>query len=292
MPKVSVVIPTRNRSDMLTQAINSVLNQTYKDYEILISDNQSIDNTSVLATNLVKENKKIRYYRTTHSLSMVENWNNVLPYIKGKYFTLLMDDDMWEPEFLEQTVKHLDRDNRIGVVAVQPIPYYRKNSIKAYPVDHYRLNNGDMFLKGTDCISLFLQRKWRVGLPSAVLSRAKYLKKLGMFREPGIDPEMWLRILTISDFYYVDQKLTKWRIVQEGSYTSINNNRLKSNFTLMKVMTIVFNNLGHNKNQELLNHLKASINAIKKESLRVYRSLGIKDKIMLISTLWSIQCYE
>lgn len=292
MPKVSVIIPTRNRSELLEQAIQSILNQKYKDYEILISDNQSSDNTSIAVSKLIKKHKNIRYFKTSHSLSMVENWNNVLPNLKSKYFSLLMDDDLWEPNFLDKTVKVLESKKYIGVVAVQPVPFYEKNTKHIYPLDHYRLSKGDLQLKGIECISLFLQRKWRVGLPSAILSRTKYIKQLGMFREPGIDPELWLRFLSVSDFYYIDQKLTKWRVSQAGSYTSINNNRLSLNFTLMKVLTDVYNNLGNKKNLFLADQMRSSQVALKKESLKVYFSLSIRDKLRQLNNIWRIQNYE
>lgn len=293
MTKVSVVIPTRNRRPLLIETINSVLAQTYTNYELIISDNNSTDDTAIYVKKLSKIHPHIRYVKTSASLQMVASWNNGINYIKGKYFCLLMDDDLWEPTFLEKMVKILDTNNDVGIVATQPIPFYNKDVKKVYPKNHYRINKGDLKLDGYECISRFLRREWRVGLPSAVMTRSKYFKELGMFKEPGIDPEMWLRILQLSNFYYLDEPLVKWRIHNTGSYTSTEkNSRLKSSLTLLEVLKLVYSYVEDVDTHNFLQQALSSAVSIKRESIKNFQSLEFLSKLLQLKTLWRILRYE
>lgn len=91
MPLFSIVVPTRNRARLLGSALQSALNQTYDDYEIVVSDNDSSDGTEAV----VREfgSNKIRYVRTPRALSMPESWEFALSHARGEYVTVLPDDD-------------------------------------------------------------------------------------------------------------------------------------------------------------------------------------------------------
>lgn len=90
-------------------------------------------------------------------------------------------------------------------------------------------------MNGRACIKQYLTKKWLVGLPSSILVRSECFKKLGNFDQVGLDPEMWLRICSKYDFYYVDKPLTKWRIHEKGSFTS---NHTKESQSLRRKMYI------------------------------------------------------
>jgi hypothetical protein len=90
MPKVSIVIPTRNRAHLLKHAIVSALRQTYEDTEIIVSDNHSDDETKQVFDSF--ESPKLRYVRTEAALSMPDSWEFALGHARGKYITYLADD--------------------------------------------------------------------------------------------------------------------------------------------------------------------------------------------------------
>ena len=73
-PLVSIVIPTKNRKNMLCMAINSVLNQTYKNIQLIVQDNNSTDGTAEVMPEF-QEDKRVEYFRETEDLTMTENWN-------------------------------------------------------------------------------------------------------------------------------------------------------------------------------------------------------------------------
>lgn len=292
MPKVSVVIPTYNRRAMLAECIASVQSQSLTDFEIIVCDNMSSDDTSTWIKTVIKKDKRVKYLQTKIPLSMVDNWNRGIKKAKGKYVCLLMDDDVWDRDFLHDTSKCLDTHKGVGVVAVQPVPWYMKGAEKIYPKDHYRLFNRNKLVKGMDCIKLFLAREWRVGLPSAVLTRKKCFNQKGLFKEPGIDPEMWLRILTSYDFYYIDKKLTHWRIHTGASYTSASlTTPLKNNLILIEVMLEVYGYLSLKDLPTAKPLLQNSLNQIWFESYTIFKKLTFKQKVKSIVALWSIYKY-
>lgn len=73
MPKITIAIPTYNRAKLLTEAIESVLVQTYEDFELLISDNASTDETKNVVVSF--KNPRIRYHRNKKNIGMMNNWN-------------------------------------------------------------------------------------------------------------------------------------------------------------------------------------------------------------------------
>lgn len=109
MPTVSVVIPTFNRSNLVLEAVDSVLNQTYKDYEIIVIDDGSTDNTSGI---LKPYMGRIRYvYQENQGASAAKNKGIQLA--RGKWISILDSDDLWLPTKLElqlNTITTLGKD--------------------------------------------------------------------------------------------------------------------------------------------------------------------------------------
>jgi glycosyltransferase involved in cell wall biosynthesis len=113
-PKVSVCIPTYNRANFLQYSVNSVLTQTYQDFEIIICDDASTDNTS----EIIKQwnDPRIRYIRQPINGGRSKNMRSGFEAARGTYFIKFDDDDALTPEFLEKTVAVLDRETGIDFV--------------------------------------------------------------------------------------------------------------------------------------------------------------------------------
>ncbi|CCQ56707.1 MULTISPECIES: glycosyltransferase family 2 protein [Crocosphaera] len=114
MAKVSVCIPTYNRSHYLTYAVNSVLNQTYSDFELIICDDGSPDNTPEVVAGL--QDNRIRYIRHEKNIGRSRNMRSGFEASQGDYFIKFDDDDALTPEFLEKTVKILDENSQVDFV--------------------------------------------------------------------------------------------------------------------------------------------------------------------------------
>lgn len=114
MVKVSVCIPTYNRSHYLTYAVNTVLDQTYSDFELIICDDASPDNTSEVVAGF--QDSRIRYIRHEKNIGRSRNMRSGFEASKGDYFIKFDDDDALTPEFLEKTVNILDKNPQVDFV--------------------------------------------------------------------------------------------------------------------------------------------------------------------------------
>lgn len=105
-PLVTIAIPTYNRANLyLTQAIESAINQTYPNLEIIISDNCSTDDTEMVIRSF--KDPRIRYFRQEKNIGGNNNFNFCLKQARGEYFLLLMDDDLIDSDFIETCMRGL-----------------------------------------------------------------------------------------------------------------------------------------------------------------------------------------
>jgi glycosyltransferase involved in cell wall biosynthesis len=106
-PQVSIIIPTYNRAEDLKRALQSVFDQTFTDWEILIVDNHSIDNT----TNLIQSfnDPRIKLHKIHNEGVVAASRNLGLKHATGEYIAFLDSDDWWLPKKLEESVKYMNR---------------------------------------------------------------------------------------------------------------------------------------------------------------------------------------
>lgn len=105
---ISIGLPVYNGENYLAQALDSLLSQTFSDFELVISDNASTDNTEKICRSYATRNPCIRYYRSKTNLGAAENYNRTFKLSNGKYFKWATHDDLCAPEMLEKCVKILD----------------------------------------------------------------------------------------------------------------------------------------------------------------------------------------
>jgi glycosyltransferase involved in cell wall biosynthesis len=112
-PRVSIGLPVYNGEDYLSEAIDSILSQTYEDFELLISDNASTDNTQEICEKYAAQDKRVFYTRSPENLGAAKNYNILLEYASGEYFKWAAHDDFLDPGFLERCVEALDQDDSV-----------------------------------------------------------------------------------------------------------------------------------------------------------------------------------
>jgi glycosyltransferase involved in cell wall biosynthesis len=113
-PRVSVGMPVYNGRAFVAEAIQSVLNQTFPDFELIITDNASTDSTEAICRRFADADDRIKYYRLENNIGACGNFNHVFRLARGKYFKWAAADDVFLPTFLEKLVTVLDADQ--GVV--------------------------------------------------------------------------------------------------------------------------------------------------------------------------------
>ncbi|HLO86970.1 MAG TPA: glycosyltransferase family 2 protein [Nostocaceae cyanobacterium] len=112
-PKLSIGLPVYNGEKFLQQSLDSLLGQTFTDFELIISDNASTDNTEEICRTYAAQDKRIRYYRNQYNIGCACNFNRVLELATGEYFKWAAYDDLHAPEFLQKCIKILEQDATI-----------------------------------------------------------------------------------------------------------------------------------------------------------------------------------
>lgn len=128
-PKVSVCLPTRNGDKHLNKTIKSILNQNYKNFELLISDNNSNDKTKKILRKY-KKYKLIKIFTQKNILTMMENYNYLIKKAKSNYLVFIHDDDLWNRKYLSSGIKTLLKD-KTSVAVFGKIKRF-KNNMKVY----------------------------------------------------------------------------------------------------------------------------------------------------------------
>src|SRR5687767_1145419 len=112
-PKVSVCIPTFNTARYLREALDSVLDQSFPDYELVVYDDGSTDDTPVVMESYPASH--VRYVRSEKNLGQAGAWNRCVELARGDYVALLHADDRYLPGFLEDRVATLNRHREVGM---------------------------------------------------------------------------------------------------------------------------------------------------------------------------------
>ena len=109
-PRVSIGVPVYNGENYLTETLDSILAQTFTDFELIISDNASTDRTEAICRKYAAQDHRIRYLRSASNLGAARNYNRVFELARGEYFKWNGHDDPLAPLFLQRCVEVLDQD--------------------------------------------------------------------------------------------------------------------------------------------------------------------------------------
>lgn len=107
-PLVSIAIPAYNCERYIAQSIESLLNQSFRDFELVISDNASTDGTEAICRRYEAQDARVRYVRRTENIGGPGNFRYVFSLCSGKYHKWSTADDYWHPEFLREAVQVLE----------------------------------------------------------------------------------------------------------------------------------------------------------------------------------------
>ncbi|MBT8562136.1 glycosyltransferase family 2 protein [Polynucleobacter paneuropaeus] len=212
IPTVSICIPVFNGENYISQAVVSALAQTYSNYEVIVCDNQSTDNTMNILMNIAKDNPRVRIFQNPTNLGIVGNFNRCLELAKGKYIQFLCADDLLMPTGLDQMVGHLDQHPKLSmVICAREIidSTGSRRGIKAY-------STRDIYIKGVDVINRCFFGANFIGEPSAVLFRRSLARR--SFRAELnhlMDQEMWFYLLEQGDMYSLANPLCAIRCHDE-----------------------------------------------------------------------------
>ncbi len=209
MPKVSVIICSHNREKLLPRAIDSVLNQSFKDFELIIIDDASSDATQQLVKDYIQKDDRIRYFKNDHNLGISKSRNRGCSLARANYIAMLDSDDWWlKQDKLLKQVKLLDSKPMIGLVGTGIVLYDEKdNFIKE-----------DIFESEDKKIRRKILSKNQFAQSSVVFRKEAYLNA-GSYNEEMIvcdDLALWLEIGLRYKLANLPEALTAYLVNPEG----------------------------------------------------------------------------
>jgi glycosyltransferase involved in cell wall biosynthesis len=209
-PKISVCIPTYNYARFLPETMESVLNQSFTDFEVIIIDDCSGDDTADIVQSYADRDRRIRFSVNPQNLGMVANWNLCLLRAEGEYIKFVFGDDfLTSRDALEKMVAVLESDCSVTLVACA------RKLVDTSSID-VRIESrfcNSMTAPGAKIIRRCLvEQKNLIGEPSAVMFRKRDATRgfNGDYRQL-VDMEMWFHLLERGQFSYLKEPLCAFR---------------------------------------------------------------------------------
>lgn len=209
-PKISICIPTYNRSDLLRKTLVSVSKQTAKPYEVMVIDNCSEDDTEAV----VKSFRGILYYRNDYNLGVAGNWNRCIKLASGDFLNILHSDDLISPNWYEEWSKVISLFMHTGV-GVFFLPGFTIDLNENTKIVYYSLPYSCLLKEGES-----IRKLWSInmcGLPASggIIFRKSIFDEISMFDESyttETDTLMAYRILNRYPVYYYRKLLYAYRV--------------------------------------------------------------------------------
>lgn len=210
-PIVSIGLPVYNGEDFLKYALDSLLSQTFRDFEIIISDNASTDNTPKICQEYVLKDKRIRYIRQNNNMGALWNFNFVLKQSNKEYFIWVSADDKLHPEFLEKNIDILEKNKNvvcsIGDVIFSDVVNYEfksNNETKKTFRQRYVKSTYGTYESKVRTYLKFFQASMMYGLYRRdKLQKSITINKIFL----AFDLTIILNVLKYGDFHVIDENL-------------------------------------------------------------------------------------
>ena len=303
---VSICIPTYNSATFIRKTLESVINQTYKNIEIIVGDNSSTDNTEEIVKEYMQLDNRIQYYRNEINLGYSGNCNKLIELAKGEYISIYHSDDIYNVNIVAKEVEVLDENIELAGV------FTRAKLINQFGKEIVNKNfSTKYFFKKMNSINLdkFIKYILKKGgspfiCPTSMIRKDVYIKLKGYNLNLKYieDQDMWIRILLQYSLGIINEELIKYRIHEnQGSSYYLDMRREKMSIILEHIEKFLKDNNLQQKYNKLIKYAKAidyvtlSLYAFKlndyplfkkriKESKEYYR-LPLKSKSAIIQNI-------
>lgn len=227
MPKVSILIPVFNREEFIADCIQSALNQTFSDFEIVVVDNASNDATWEICKAFAVKDDRVRVFRNDYNIGPVRNWIRCIDEANGEFGKFLFSDDLMLSDYLSETIPNLEKDD-IGFVYTAA---FIGQDIESGEV-HYAGDQEKEIITTSSYFESLLNNYSNIPIsPGAAVFRKKDIKKNLLseistyqshnFNDNGAGPDVLIYALTAISYKYVlkiNKPLVLFR-VHKGSFT-------------------------------------------------------------------------
>ena len=213
-PLVSICIPAYNNAGYIKKTVESILNQTYRNIELIVVDDKSTDDTVEILESI--EDTRLKIYKNEENLGMAGNWNRCLSLARGEFIKLICADDMIDANAIELEAKAMQENPMVNLVEsdtrLVDITGKKTGAFKRYP------KSGVVDGKKLAHTSLMIQDFY--GAPVNNLIRRSALEKVGGF-DPAftyiLDFDLWVRMSLSGDVYIIHRLLNSFRIRNDSN---------------------------------------------------------------------------
>lgn len=205
--KVSVIIPTYNRARLIAETINSVLKQDYRDFEIIVADDGSTDNTKEILSPF-QEKKFVKFLRLPHFGNPAKVRNLAVQQSSGEYLAFLDSDDLWLPNKLSKQMRIFQKNPQLGLI-YGDCEFFGDSKLKGKKIHSLTKPK-----RGSVYQDLFFNSNENyIPAPTVIITK-KAWQKTGGFNEnltANDDYDMWLRIAKLFPIDYVEDVIAQYR---------------------------------------------------------------------------------
>lgn len=202
-PRLTIGLPIYNGEQLLPQAIESLLTQKYDDFEVVISDNASVDGTPELCAAYAAQDPRIRYVRNERNLGSIPNFNKLVGLARGEYFKWAAHDDWCEPEFVGRCVEVLDADPGVVLCHAKAIRVDEAGDTLVVDLD-------PLDVRSPDPAERFRQVLWSMKAiyPIYGVIRTEALRRTQLFRShSGSDRILLAELSLLGQLYQIPELL-------------------------------------------------------------------------------------
>lgn len=197
MPKVSVVLPTYNGEKYIAKAIESVLKQSYTDFELIIVDDCSTDRTTEIIADYAKQDSRVKVIRNEKNSKLPKSLNNGFKYATGTFYTWTSDDNLYKTDALKVMISLLEEKPDVGMVYCD----YDEIDEEGQIIKEKKLGEADT-LYYSNCVG------------ACFMYRASIAQKIGLYNTEMFlaeDYDYWLRISFCANLFHCAQNLYEYR---------------------------------------------------------------------------------
>lgn len=216
-PAVSICIPTYNYATLLPRAVESCLEQTFEDFELLVYDDASTDNTVEVMQQYLSD-PRVTLVVQDENQGLFGNFNQSAAKARGRYVKYLCADDWLDPRFLELSVPLLDARPEVQLLTTAHWHVNYEGEITSEQIGPFGSGPIDSATHAAEQLALWGNV---VGMPTNTLIRRDALERVGYFDAryaPGADVHLWLKLLAEGDMAWIPEKLCYWRIHRKHTH--------------------------------------------------------------------------
>ncbi len=208
---VSIVLVTYNRAERLKLSITDILNQTFKDFELIICDDCSTDETENVCREFAAQDNRIRYYRHVSNMRMPGNCNFGIKQAQYPYVAILHDGDRFRADLIEKWYKACSENESVGFVFnTIGIADANEKLLASEIFDYTRFKEG--VIEGKHLLHEVYFRDWRFASPvyGEVMVKKSLLEEKGFFKKRYgfyADVDFWMEVLQTHDAYFCEEIL-------------------------------------------------------------------------------------